>query len=333
MLDAKIKEYLLTIQPFKYLELHELDMLISYSKIVSFTTNQHILKQGKPTEGMYIILKGKALVSARVLGKGAINLATINQGNFVGEISAIEKVICTASVVALENVNCLLVTCTYFDMLTTFFPKVRYKIMRGITAAVCGRLQDAHKAIDQIMKKSDISPGLSFVQYIHSLAFPHRTSLKKIGLTHEVLKNSDFFRSFSAAEYDVFMQHAKVLKASKQCVLIHEGDKNSAYYIVLYGALQINITQGKKIAKLGVFGPVSLLGATDYIDHQPALFSFITCEKSVVLKIDNKSLDKIKNENVLLWYKIYDAICHSIIALENFSYKFYLRLNGEHYNE
>jgi CRP/FNR family transcriptional regulator, cyclic AMP receptor protein len=332
MTESDIKNYLQLSKPFHYLEPEELDMLLAYSKTRSFAPGEILLQQGQKSEGMYIILQGQVLVTARVLGQGTVNLATLNPGDFLGEVSLIEKGLCTATVSAINQTQGLLVPRSYFDMLPTFFPQIRYKIMKGITEVVCGSLKTTGLKIKDILEKSEISPRLAFVGMIKSLSRPKSTTLEKEDLDRDFLKKSSFFKSFSKDEFEELLKYMHVVKAAKKSVLIKEREKQASFYVILRGAVQININQGNKAAKLGVLGPMSLFCNIIYIDANPSMVSHVACEDVVLLKIDSKHLEHLKKENIQLWYKMYDKICYYIVNLEKFSYKFFIRLSSEFYN-
>lgn len=332
MTKSDIKNYLQSSKPFHYLEPKELDMLLAYSKTRTFAPGEPMLTQGQKSEGMYIILQGQAQVTARVLGQGTVDLATLNRGDFLGEVSLIEKGLCTATVTAISQTEGLLIPRSYFDMLPAFFPQIRYKIMRGITEVVSSSLKSTGLKIKNIMKASEITPRLAFVGIIKTLSKLKSTTFTKEDLDKDFLKKSAFFKSFSKDEFEELLRYLKMVKASKKSVIMKENETQASFYIILRGAVQINIIQDNKAAKLGVLGPMSLFGNIAYIDENPSMVSHVACEDVVLLQLDPKYLERLQKENTPLWYKIYDKIGYYVVSLEKFAYKFFIRLNSEFYN-
>src|SRR5262249_18463657 len=148
---------LLASRPLKYLDAVELEKLLLYCKIASFPSGETFLYQGKKNDGMYIIISGNAHVSVKVLGKKIIELANLEQGNFIGEVALIQKELSTASVRANGPLECLIITTNYFDILSLFFPEIRYKIIKAITEEVCFRSNNLHKMITSFMSHSEMT--------------------------------------------------------------------------------------------------------------------------------------------------------------------------------
>ena len=66
----------------KYLNDQELKMLLTYSNIVSFSAGETILQQGKKSTGIYIVIEGVVIATAKILGEGTTNLETFGPCSF-----------------------------------------------------------------------------------------------------------------------------------------------------------------------------------------------------------------------------------------------------------
>lgn len=332
MLTQEEKQQLLAAEPFQYLEPQELEMLISYSKTRSFSPGQILLQQGKYSDGMYIIIHGETSVQAKVLGKGLMELALLHYGAFVGEISLLENVPCVATVIATTQVECLLITKTYFEMLLIFFPDIRYKITKAIARVVCYRIREIHNNIICIMKKSDIASHFTFEKMIQSFTHPKVITYEEANLTIEQITKLEFFNFFNTAESKQLLESGSLISAAKKCSLIREGEQEAPYYLIIRGAVQSSILLGDNKAKLYVLGPSSLLGSMFYIDGNPTILSYTTCEPVILLKFSHDDLANIHKINIKLWFKLYNIICRSFVKLERYADKLYIRLNNELYN-
>lgn len=326
MLDDNTKKFLLTIEPFQYLNKYELETILAYSKLVDFKANQIILHQGKKSEGMYIILKGHASVKARILGEGMVNLASIGEGSFAGEISMIDKVICTATVSAIDNVSCLLLLSDYFDMLSKFFPELRYKIMKGITQVVYNRLIITQENIQALMQSISASPSLTSLQYIQQTNRVTKINFKEIGINPQRLRKSTLFSQFTNEEYSALLDHCQFIHVPKRCLISNHQTANE-HYIIFRGAIQAAQLYETQAAKLAVMAPYAQFGK--FFSDKSDYIAYFSCEEAILMRFSADNLVHLQSMNAQLWYKIYDSICHSIIALEKFAYKFYIRLSGE----
>lgn len=333
MLNPEQKDALLTTRLCQFIDANELDILLDHSSVVLFSTNEIILKQGKKTPGLYIIIEGTALVTAKVLGEGIIKLDTLKHGNFIGEISLLENGPCATSVIATSPMQCLFIKTDLFNSLLIFFPQIKYQIMKAITYEVCDRLQNMHKKIIESMSESDMTTQTFFSALIKSFSHSQKISFEYAGIDKEKLKKIDLFNSFTSEEYDELMNYTSLLSSPKNDVIIDESQQNSACYIVLQGAVRANIMHENKVAKLCVLGPIKLFcGISTFDNTLPPIIHYTACEQAILLKISTSDLMIIQNNNIHLWYKIFDLMCKSFVFLERYADKLDIRLHSELYN-
>lgn len=334
MAAIEYESTLLTTKPFIYLTTDELDIIKGYCKILEFKKEDLLFEQGKRNEGMYIILKGNALVIAKMLGKNIINLATLEEGNFFGEVSLIQKASCAATVIANTDLLCLQLTTNYFDMLTLSYPEIKYKITKAITEEVCDRLRNSYTSIKETIKKTDMSKEPFPVKQETKINQPRiaLTTFPAVRLEKYDLLKYLFFKLYDKNELDILIAHAGLLNVPKDFLLIKEGEEHPAFYIVLRGAIQFSIMHKNKKAKLAVISPISICGSMSFIIKSPSTINCTTCERAILLKISDTKLIEIENNHPVLWYKLYSAISESFIALERAADKLMIRLNSELYN-
>lgn len=315
----------------KLLTEKQLEALIAFGTVVSFHPGQTILHQGKKGPGMYIILEGSALVTAKILGEGGTYIATLEVGNLIGEISLVDKAPCATSVLASNNVSCLLITASYFEALTIFNPNQKHKITRAITHEIGSRLFDIRNKIGNFIVSSPMTQRSAFSSVIKSLHHPTIVPMDE-EMLHQ-FKSFMSFRNFNKDELHSLSQHSSLIRAPKDCNLINTGDKDSPVYIILRGAVQTSITEGNKAAKLSVLGPSSLFCNIQLLDETaPSIINYITCERVMLFKIEKEKIITLQNVNLELWYKLFELICKSFVALERAADKLDVRLNSELYN-
>ncbi len=323
---------LLTAKPFQYLDHSELEMLLSYCKIIKFSKNELLVQQGKLSKGMYVLIKGKALITAKILGNDVLQLATLEQGNFIGEVGLMDKTPATITAIASEPLECLLITTAYFEMLALFFPKIKYKVTKAIAEEVCHRLKTTQKKIRLFMLESDMATRSLFSEVINSLSTPLPISFEKSGVDINKLQLSQVFQYINAEENNELLKFSNLIHTIPNCTLLKENAKNITYFILLAGAVTVNIVKDNKIAKIAVLGPISFFGSSSYIDELPSNLSYTTCERAMLLTFSETNFALLKEKNIQLWYKIFDSICKSFIHLEKLIDKLNIRLHSESYN-
>jgi CRP/FNR family cyclic AMP-dependent transcriptional regulator len=332
MLGPDIKNALHNARPFQYLESKELGMIIAYCKIVNFEPGEALYEQGSKSQGMFLLLDGEASVTVKMLGRETINLATLQKGNFVGEVSLIDKSQSPESVIATTPLECLLITTSYFDMLSLFYPDTRYKISRAIAEGVCERITYLREEIAGLMSHSHMIEKSVFGEVINSFTRPESISFESLGLDYQHLSHLPFFCDLTESEFNSLLTYADVLRAAHNCTIIKEGEKNAPFYLIVRGAVQSSITEDNILAKLSVLGPESIFGSMTYINHAPAIVTYKTCERAVMMKFSSKDLELMRVDDITLWYKISNTICKAYIELERSADKLLLRLKSELYN-
>ena len=71
-----------------------------------YTAGQTVVREGDPGTRLFIILSGSARVEQAIHGE----VATLGAGNFFGELALIEKHARTATVTAVDELECLSIT-------------------------------------------------------------------------------------------------------------------------------------------------------------------------------------------------------------------------------
>lgn len=316
-----------------YLDHTQLQELLIHCGIMTFKKEHYIYQQGKHTHGLYIILKGNVHLIAKVLGQGIIKIDAMQAGDILGGIRFIDTEPSATSAIAKTNVTCLFINRINFVLLAHYYPETKYKLLEAISAHVCHRMKRTHDKAIQYISKVDML-GLSLIgRVIHSVTHPKKPSLsmelvrKKLWSNHSILKN------FSDEEKALILAQTTLLEAPKNCILIHEDEKNPSCCIVLHGAVQSSIMQDNKLAKLSVIGPNSLFASVACVDRLSKFtITFITCESVVLLKLSEKELLYFQKEHPTLWYKLFELICGSLVALGKSINKLDIRLHIESYN-
>lgn len=317
----------------QYLTTQELDMIASHNNMMSFTTDQIILQQGKFSQGIYLIISGTVTVSAKLLGEGTTNLETLKQGNFFGEASFIENIPSPTSITANSEVHCLFLNRTYMEFLSAYHPEIKYHLLHAICKQVCYRIKQVHDTIIKFISSSDMTTRPLFGEIIQSLTKPTEISPEESIEDIKQLHQFAIFEPFSQVDMAEILSRSTLLKAPKNCTLIHKGEKNAASYIVIHGAVQSSIVHAKTVAKLSVIGPATLFTCIHCTDSDSSYtITFTTCEQSILLKISENDLHFFQNDHPTIWYKLFDLICLSLVALEKSVDKLDIRLNIETYN-
>jgi CRP-like cAMP-binding protein len=117
----------------KDLSNEEIEVIRQRMEVKNFPKGQMIFKEGEPTEGIYLVNKGKVEISKSTPDGWKQTLAVLTEGHFFGELSVIEdKKHHGANAKAIDNTEVFLIKTEDFKEMENTHPKMMYKIMKTI---------------------------------------------------------------------------------------------------------------------------------------------------------------------------------------------------------
>lgn len=333
MSNSEITRILTTTRLSQFLNSHEIHVLTKYGKTVKFSAGNVIVKQGTIANGLYIILEGTAINTAKILGEGFTKLSTLGHGNFIGEVSIIDQRPSTISTVATSEMICLFITDEYLEMLSLLHHQIYYQLKRAIANEIYEYLRHFHKQIREIMQQTDMVTRSLFGEVIKSLHKPVLLNVEETEFYISQLPEMELFHYFTKEEKMELLKYFELVKAPVETTLIQEDSIDSTFYIVLFGAIQSNIIHDNKVAKLSVLGPLEIFSGISILDDSsPSIIQYMTCERAILLRISQDNIALLQKNNIRIWYKIFDLVCQSFVTLARSAEKLDIRLNSELYN-
>jgi CRP/FNR family transcriptional regulator, cyclic AMP receptor protein len=123
---------------FAHVDVAGLDACLACLRLRRFRRDETIFHQGDPGDALYIVASGrvKVLLPAPDTGEPAI-LATLDRGRFFGELAMLDGQPHSASVVALEPTEILVLGRADFEVLFEAEPSIR----RSLVLALAGELR------------------------------------------------------------------------------------------------------------------------------------------------------------------------------------------------
>jgi CRP-like cAMP-binding protein len=121
-----------------YLTANDWTLIADKASRVEFKAGDSIVRQGKPTHGVYLLLKG----SASVKFPTHENPAPIGPGEVCGEISFLDDLPATANVVAKEKVEAYYLDRPTLQSLFELFPHLGSRFYHSLACSLSRRLRD-----------------------------------------------------------------------------------------------------------------------------------------------------------------------------------------------
>jgi CRP-like cAMP-binding protein len=93
-----------------------------------------ILREGRVGAAFYVIVSGKVEVIKEMTSAAAAVVGTLGAGDFFGEIAAMKHVTRSASVVAVEKTQCLVIRRLDLDSYIERYPAILAKVDSALTS-------------------------------------------------------------------------------------------------------------------------------------------------------------------------------------------------------
>ncbi|GAB4405597.1 MAG: hypothetical protein OHK0032_00140 [Thermodesulfovibrionales bacterium] len=135
---------------FSKLSSKDLSMIEEFLHPRTYHPDEVVFNEGDPGVGMYIVASGRVRITKKAADGSRIELATIDNGGFFGEISVIEGGPRTASAIAIEKTDLLGFFKSDLDELIDRRPVMAAKILYQIAKVLGERLRATNEELSRL---------------------------------------------------------------------------------------------------------------------------------------------------------------------------------------
>jgi len=122
-------DFLRGVNLFSGLKDTYLKQIAEYCVHRSYKKGETIISQGDPGVGLFIISSGKVKIEKELLRGDKLEIATHGPGDFVGEMVVLDNAARSASVVAVEDTECLVITAWDFKARMKAHPEIALELL------------------------------------------------------------------------------------------------------------------------------------------------------------------------------------------------------------
>jgi CRP-like cAMP-binding protein/uncharacterized protein (DUF2225 family) len=142
----------------------DLELLRSCGIIKNFQADTVITTEGELGQDMFFILSGKVGVYLNTFSDNAVKVAELGPGETFGEMSVLEDLPRSATIVSLESVNVLEIDKNHFELFLSQQPEMAFKLMKSLS----GRLRNTNKALIDVGNNSKTLPNPNIIHTSYS---------------------------------------------------------------------------------------------------------------------------------------------------------------------
>lgn len=152
MKKEKVKEQvklLGEVELFSSLSRKSLEALAGICTERSFAKDEILVKQNEPGIGLFIIVSGKVKVIKETVRGKQFEMAIQGPGDFIGEMTVLDGAPRSASVVAIEDTDCLMLTSWEFNAEMKAHPEIAL----GVLPVIVKRFRDTNKKLIEMTQE------------------------------------------------------------------------------------------------------------------------------------------------------------------------------------
>ena len=285
--------------------------LFTMAEPVSYLSGSRLVQQGETARGAYVLRKGKVEARVSLSGGGEKAVAVLGAGSMFGEMALLEHGACTASVVAIENVDGWFIEHEPFRALTAGRNPAALAIQRTITAGLIARLGALNAELRRQPSPEDrpatvLPPAgdpLANVSRRLRATFDHRRFLPGL----------PFFAGFSADEIEVAVANIGVREIARGRWLFVAGQPAEACFLVVRGAIEVSAKIETHERRMALLGPGMLVGYMSVLSGTPHGASARAREDATLLEFSAAQFMSLYNANSGTAVKVQRAIHRNLL--------------------
>jgi len=142
MLNGLDREQLLSIlqsseHRLEYLTQNDWALLIDRAKKVTFEKEEMLIKKGKQTKVLYLLVRGRAKIEAEF----GVRIAQIGPGQICGEMAFLENGVASATAIAEQEVEACAIDWLTLSDLFELYPHLASRFYRSLAVGLSRRLR------------------------------------------------------------------------------------------------------------------------------------------------------------------------------------------------
>lgn len=263
---------------------------------VDYCAGTLLVRQGSRVRGASLIKSGQAEATVAMPGGGQLIVAHIGGGEVIGEMALLEHSIASATVTAQSTV-----ATAYYDRddFRAMLAQRNYGalvLQQAVTLAMVSKLRAlnaktlAHPAPeDRLLPEDAAAPVAGGAD---PLARQVRNRDARFDY-QRFLPLLPFFAEFDLIEIEATVEEAGLIELKRGQSIFTQGMRADAAYLVARGAAEIDVLEGRRLRRLAIAPPGSLIGYMSLIDGAPHAASAKAREDTLLLEFPRTRFEQL----------------------------------------
>jgi CRP-like cAMP-binding protein len=288
-------------------------LLLAVARAISHAKGERLVRYGDASRGAYVLNKGSAEATVLLPGGEKLTVAQLEAGSVFGETALIERGTCTATVSAREKLEGWFIERDDFRSLVAQRVPAALRIQHAVTLSLSEKLRALNVKVLEVATPDDKArksgsgsefDPLAKVQRAKSASFDFKPFLPHLPL----------FEGFDAAEIAEIVELANVLELPRGQKIFTTGQRSSACFIVVRGAVKIRAQHEKRERRIAILGPGQLLGYMSALEKSVHGSDAIVREDALLLEIPAPAFEKLYFGSTPASTKLHRVIQKSLLS-------------------
>ena len=131
--EDNILEFLSEVPLFDSFETDELSIIAKHMNLIGVEKGECLFNEGEKGDYVCFVLEGNLDVLKKTENNENIQIATLSKGHSIGEMSILDHIFRSASIIACEKSTVVSLSLKNFDLILDDYPKIGIKILKGLS--------------------------------------------------------------------------------------------------------------------------------------------------------------------------------------------------------
>lgn len=320
---------------FKRLTSEEMLFLAPFIEEKKILKGEVILPQGSEGGDLYLVIAGVVSVDIVLPGSDNVkNFTELSCGQVFGEVTFLSNKLVTASIVAKENCNCLVLSQKILQMLHIARPEIANKIQDEVIEQIASKIDLNINNLLELLKRIPEN-AKNGAKHADSLENPLAKNYKMefSELKHKEIVLPMFVPKLTQDQRQRLLSLMTFQRYDKGFRFSIQKDRSEKLAFIYSGAVMFFIKENKKLKKaMAVLGVGEIFIPNFFSEEFTQHTDYISCEQAILLELDLGVYKNLHQSDPELFYAVSEEFNKNFANSVYVMNRQFVRINSE-YND
>jgi CRP/FNR family transcriptional regulator, cyclic AMP receptor protein len=280
--------------------------LLALAHAMRFPRGARLVRQGEASRGAFLVRSGRVAAQLAMPGGGMLGVAELGEGEVFGEMALIERGVCSATVIALTEVEALFIEREEFRAMVASRDAAALETQRAITRVLAGKLRALNAKVREHPAEED--------RPAHETPEVGRLDGKQPDFDWRgFLPLLRFFEGFDERDIEEVLRIARPMQLPRGTWLFAAGQPADRAFVVVRGAVEVLSRLGEHERRVTLAGPGELVGYLAVLERANHAASARIRESAALLEFEGEAFIAAYEGESRLAVRLQHAIHRSLL--------------------